>query len=384
MINKKRLLEEFLELCSIPSVSGSERKAADAIKQKLSDMGFEVYEDNAGESFGGDTGNIIATLKGEEGIEPVIFSAHMDSVESTEALKPVLENGVIRSDGTTILGADDKTGIAVSLEGIRSYLESGKPRGDIQCVFTVGEENGLNGSSNIDISRLLDGNMYVMDSGSPVCSIVLAAPSHKTMTFEIKGKASHAGMAPENGINSIACAARAINGIRWGRVDEETTCNAGVISGGKARNIVPDYCRVLAEARSHDKDKLEFLAGSITESFRNAVSEFGAELEYRVADEYFSFRFSLEDPVCQTAVRAAEKLGITPETEISGGGFDANYFNAKGIPAVALGTGYENCHTHEEQIREEDLYTSAMHVFCILEVLYEQREDKQDSPSFGF
>ncbi|MBQ9358219.1 MAG: M20/M25/M40 family metallo-hydrolase [Abditibacteriota bacterium] len=384
MINKERLLDDFLSFCLIPSVSGCERRIADAVTEKLEEMGFSVYEDGAGAKINGEAGNIIATLEGSKDIEPVIFSAHMDSVESTEDLKPVIVNGIISSDKSTILAADDKTGIAVSLEGIRSYLESGRPHGDIQCVFTVSEENGLNGSSNLDFSRLLKGFVYVMDSGSPVCSIVLAAPSQKTMTYEIIGKAAHAGMEPEAGINSIACAAAAINGVEWGRIDAETTCNAGVITGGRARNIVPDKCTVQAEARSHNRAKLEALSETITSSFRNACKRFGAELEYSEEDEYRGFSFDIDDPICRLAVKAARKLGVEPETEISGGGFDANKLNAAGIPAVALGTGYENCHTHEEFIREEDLFTSAMHVYCILETLYEESPDQLDATSFGF
>ncbi|MBO4547758.1 MAG: M20/M25/M40 family metallo-hydrolase [Abditibacteriota bacterium] len=377
MINKQRLLSEFLELCAVPSVSGDERAIADLVTAKLKQIGFQVYEDGAGEAIPAGAGNIIALLPGLPDIDPVIFSAHMDSVESTGDLKPVIEDGVIRSDGSTILGADDKTGIAVALEGIRSYLESGLPHGDIQCVFTVSEEVGLCGSVNLDTSRVVKGNMYVLDSGSPVCSMVLAAPSQNTMTYEVIGKAAHAGMAPETGVNSIACAAAAISRIKWGRLDIETTCNAGVIEGGKARNIVPDYCRVLAEARSHDPDKLAALTDSITGAFRAACAEFGAELRAAVQDEYRAFRFDPAEPICQTAIKAARRLGIEPEFEISGGGFDANCFNAKGIPAVALGTGYENCHTHDECIREEDLYTSAMQVRCILEVLYEESKGKQ-------
>ena len=185
MINKQRLLSEFLELCSVPSVSGDERRIADLVTAKLQQAGFSVYEDGAGRVIPAGAGNIIALLPGSPEIAPVIFSAHMDSVESTADLKPVIEDGVIKSDGSTILGADDKTGIAVALEGIRSYLESGMPHGDIQCVFTVSEEVGLCGSVNLDTSRIVPGNMYVLDSGSPVCSMVVAAPSQNTMTYEI-------------------------------------------------------------------------------------------------------------------------------------------------------------------------------------------------------
>lgn len=369
MINRKRLIDEFLELVGINSHSRNEREIADILKLKLTDLGFSVYEDNTGDKIGGNTGNLIAFRAGNPDIMPVILNAHIDTVEPTENINVIVEDGVIKTDGSTILGADDKAGVASILEGVRSYLESAKEHGDIQIVFTVSEEVGLEGANNLDYNKISDGMMFAFDSGKPVCCIVTAAPSHATMTFKIYGKACHAGMCPENGINAIVCAAKAIAGINVGRIDFETTANIGKISGGKMRNIVPDYVEVLAEARSRDDQKLKKQVAHMVDAFEIAAKEMGARLEYDVIDEYQAFKYDMSDDICQVALNATKRLGVQSEIEMSGGGFDANAFNKNGKRALVVGTGYENVHSPDEFITIEDLVMSANLAYSLIETV---------------
>ena len=257
MINRERILTEFFELVRTDSPTKSERFIANMLKNRLQDLGMSVTEDNAGEVIGGDCGNVLAYLKGTLPMAPIVlFSAHMDTVQPCLNIEPVLNDGLITSAGPTILGADDKSGIVPILEALRTVQEQAIPHGDIQVIFSVAEEGGLNGSKNIDKTQLKADFGFVLDSGGKPGEIILEAPGQDRINVTINGKAAHAGVEPENGISAIVVAAQAISRLQTGRIDDETTSNIGTIQGGRATNIVADRVEVTCETRSRNLGKL--------------------------------------------------------------------------------------------------------------------------------
>ncbi|MDR1038940.1 MAG: M20/M25/M40 family metallo-hydrolase, partial [Deltaproteobacteria bacterium] len=253
-----QIIEEFLELVSIPVFSFRERLLADALMAKLRDLGMDFYEDDAAGKIGGDTGNIIARLPGAPGLPAVLFSAHMDRVANPGTIVPDVRESEDRivSGGDTILAADDVSGIVAILDGVRRAKASGKPCGDVECAFSVAEEVGLLGALHMDTSRFRAKTAYVLDVEGPLGTIVRGAPTQYTFKVKITGRASHAGMAPEKGVNAINVGAQALAGLREGRISPVTTANFGVICGGKATNIVCDLLVIEGEARSHDEGEL--------------------------------------------------------------------------------------------------------------------------------
>ena len=367
MINKERLLAEFLELVQIDSPTGSEKQIADSLKTRLGALGFEVSEDKAGEILGGNCGNVYGYLKGNILQAPILLlSAHMDTVQPGTGIKPVLKQGVITSVGNTILGADDKSGIAPIMEALRTVKEQAIPHGDIQVVFCIAEEGGVNGSRNLDRVRLKADLGYVLDSGGKPGEIILEAPGQDRLKVTFKGKASHAGVAPEEGINAILAAAKAIASVRQGRIDEETTANVGTIHGGRATNIIADTVEITAESRSRNLAKMEQQTAYMCETFKRCAEELGAEAILELRRAYDPYVISKEAKVSLLAAEAAKKAGFTPVFRSSGGGSDANHLNCYGIPCAVLGTGMKKSHTFEEFIEEEDLYNSARLVLEII------------------
>ncbi len=357
MVNRDRLLRTFLDLVEINSPSRAERPVADYLRPKLEEMGFDVIEDNAGNVIGGNCGNLIATREGESGAGTSIFlAAHMDTVQPTEGLQPVVtEDGVVKSDGKTILGADDKAGIAAILEAAQVAIEKNVPFKRLQILFTIAEEIGLMGAKEIDPSALKSGVGYVLDTEKPVAGVVISAPTHVNFLVTIIGKAAHAGIHPEAGVSAILAASNAISRMKLGRIDEETTANIGVIHGGKARNIIPDEVVIRAEARSRNDAKLKAQVEHMKSTFIEAAKEIGAKAEMEVVQEYTTYRWTADDPPVKLAQAAGRSIGIDVELVHGGGGSDANIFNEKGVPAVVIGVGYEGAHTREEHISIDDL-----------------------------
>ncbi|MGH9903269.1 MAG: M20/M25/M40 family metallo-hydrolase, partial [Pyrinomonadaceae bacterium] len=268
MINQERIKNLLLELVRIDSVSRREREVAERVRAYCEELGAEVEIDDAGEKVGGNTGNVIARFRGTiPDAEPIMMSAHMDTVVPGEGVKPVVEGDIIRSDGTTVLGGDDKSGIAVILETIRCLKEQNIPHTDIEAVFSICEEVGLLGAKHVDVSRLRSKYGLVFDSDDPGF-LFTKGPSADHMEFKIHGLESHAGVAPESGISAIRIAAEAIAGMKLGRIDEETTANIGVIEGGKATNIVTNLVTVRGEARSLSDEKLEAQTLHMLKCFR--------------------------------------------------------------------------------------------------------------------
>lgn len=368
-VNEERMLAEFKELVAVPCHGLKERQVFLLLKSKLEYLGFKVEEDFAGEKLGGETGNLWAYLAGtKKNAVRLLLTAHMDGVEPCGGTTVIEKDGCLFSDGTTILGADDKSGVAAILEGLRLYLASGKAHGDIQVLFTIAEEGGLNGSRCLDASRLRSDLAYALDDGGDPGEIVIGAPGQYQYKIDIYGKKAHGGVEPEKGINAIMVAAKALSGVkRYGRIDSETTVNIGLIAGGCATNIVPDLVTIAGDARSRDAAKLEAIRDEVVGSIIRSVILQGAKGEASVEHKYNAYKLKEESPVVKLAQKACAIALVRPYTALSGGGSDANFINGYGIPCAVLGTGMKKVHTTEEYIRKEDLFNSARIVYGLIE-----------------
>ncbi len=359
MANRERLVQEFLELVQIDSPSGQERQIADVLKTKLAELGFNVYEDNAGGQVGATAGNIIASLPGNNNGPIMMLSAHMDTVEPGRGVKPVINDGIITSEGDTVLGGDDKAGIAAILEAVRLIKEKNIKHGGLEVVFTIWEEGGLKGAKSLDYSRIKSKMGLVLDSDGEPGSIITTAPSQNSIKAVIKGKAAHAGQCPEKGINAIQVASRAVAAMNIGRIDEETTANIGIIRGGKAINIVPDDTYIEGEARSLKPEKLAAQTKHMCDILQREADAAGAQIKIDVEKEYDPISLNSSDPIVKFCVEASKNLGCRPVLGSTGGGSDANIFNGKGIACVNLGIGMNKAHTTEEYIEIDHMCKAA-------------------------
>lgn len=372
MIDAERVKQRFLELVAINSPSRSERGVAEYVKAKLVSLGFEVEEDDSGSKIDGNAGNVIAFLKGtDEAATPIFFSCHMDTVEPTDKINLVFEGDTIKTDHSTILGADDKAGIASVLEGIADVLERKAPRGDIQVLFSICEEQGLRGARELDHSKIKGKMGYVLDTERPVAGITMSAPTHDGISVVIHGTASHAGIAPEKGISAIVAASNAISKMRLGRIDAETSANIGKIEGGKSRNIIPDLVTIGAEARSRNNAKLDEQVAHMKAVFEEEAAKIGAKAVFTSTRQYSTYRWTTDDAVVKLAIAASKKIGVEPAFLEGGGGSDANIYNSVGIPAVVIGTGYSGAHSVTEEITVGELARSAEFVAALIECAVE-------------
>ncbi len=372
MTPQERLLQGFCDLVRIHSPSGAEDHMVSVLKKTLQDLGCtDISEDTAGAAFGGTSHNLYAFFPGNAPqtahIPTLMFSAHMDCVPPCENIEPHIENGVITSKGDTILSADDKSGIIAILEGLRRIKEQGITHGSLQIIFTVCEEKGIKGSRHMDKSKIKADFGYVLDCGGAPGTIVYGAPGISEFTIKITGKAAHAGLAPETGLNAIMVAAKALSTFPQGRKDAQTTANVGTITGGTATNIVADYAQVVCEARSLDPVALQAISAEIAQCFNNAAQEYGAHIHIDLQDNYDSFLLDTHSPVMQLAQQAALRAGLQVRLETSGGGSDANNFNAYGLPTVPLGTGMSKVHTTEEYITVQHLEQSCALVMALIQ-----------------
>ena len=370
MINEKRLVECFMKLVRIDSVSREERDLADFLIEKLEGLGLEVIVDQAGEEIKANTGNIIARLNGniKEAV-PIMFAAHMDTVVPGKNIEPILSGEKIVSNGKTILGADDNAGIAALLEALHLIKENNISCGDIEIVFTVCEEVGLLGAKNLNISPLSSQMSFVLDSGGKVGQIITTAPSQNSLEFIIYGKSAHAGANPEEGINAIQVTGFALSRMKLGRIDEETTANIGIISGGRATNIVPDEVTLKGEVRSRNEEKLEKYTEQLKKITEDTAQEFKAKADIKIDRKYYCYNLSPQERVVKIAVKAAEDMGLQPLLCPSGGGSDANIFNKKGIPSVVLAIGMEKVHTIDEYILVKNLKNTAEYILSIINTI---------------
>ncbi|MFU0828552.1 MAG: M20-dimer domain-containing protein [Lachnoclostridium sp.] len=356
MINKKRLTEEFIRLVSIDSLSFKEREMADILKKYLTDLGFMVAEDKAYEYYGGNAGNIYGFLQGNIEGDPVLFSAHMDTVEPGYGKKAIIhEDGRITSDGTTVLGADDLSGIVAILEAVRTIKEKGLPHRSIEVLFTIAEEAYIRGSEVFDYSKIQAKEAYVLDLSGPVGMAALKAPTLISFTAVFKGKAAHAGFAPEEGIHAVSVAAKAITAIRQGRIDEETTVNIGTIKGGIARNIVPENCILEGEVRSlrHDKSLAE--VEKIRKIFKETADKAGAGLEFETSFGCIAYEVDINHPVVRRFEKVCRDLGYKTTYVSTFGGSDNNNFARHGITGIVLACGMNQVHSCKEYTHVEEL-----------------------------
>ncbi|MFP4481619.1 MAG: M20/M25/M40 family metallo-hydrolase [Thermovirgaceae bacterium] len=360
MINEKRLLDNFLELVKIKAPSFEEKPLAEVLQGLLSRRGLDVIIDASMEETGSNTGNVIAWLEPSPGrTDWVAFSAHMDTVFLDREVSPRVKDKVVTSDGQTILGADDRAGIAVALEALEVLLEKGMSHPGIELVFSVAEEQGLVGAKALNRQDLKADRAFVLDSSMDPGHIIIAAPTQYKLFWTVHGKASHAGVAPEEGVSAILAAAAGIVQVPQGRIDEGTTANIGVIKGGKATNIVCDRVDIQAEGRSLDESKARDQVETMSRAMRDGVEGKGAWLEESRELSYPGFRMDKSDPVVASAVEAVRRCGLEPKLVSAGGGSDANILNGKGLPAVNLALGMEKVHTVEERIAAHDLVKAA-------------------------
>lgn len=374
MIEKERMTEHVMDLIRIDSLSKKEKDVALRLQKDMEDLGAECFYDDAGEKVNGNVGNLIVKLEGNKSDAlPFFLSAHMDTVGPGEGIKPSIEDGIMKSDGTTILGSDDKSGVAIIVETIRALKDNGIPHGDIEIAFTICEEIGLLGAKHIDISKFKAKHGIVLDSSTPD-RLVLRCPSAERMEFIVHGLEAHSGLCPEKGISAIQIASEAISKMRLGRIDDITTANIGVIHGGRATNIIPNHVRVVGEARSHSEETLKEQVDHMRGCFSDAVSKNEVTIHDDLSIEGITYIAKLDEYIERSYDRmdvdvkclpvilvetAVKNLGHTIERHTSGGGCDANYFNGMGIECVNLGTGMYELHTVNEYLVMEEFFRSA-------------------------
>ena len=345
MINESRLLDTFLALVRIDSPSGEEAAISHELANRLERLGLEVSQDSIH--------NVVARLPGQG--KPLLLAAHMDTVMPGRSVKPVVCDGVVRSDGSTILAADDKSGIAVILEVLHIVSELGVAHPPLEVLVTVQEETGLNGVKALDTSCLKSRIGLSFDAGDAPGTIIVSAPTHNLVSAVVHGKAAHAGSEPEAGVNAILVAAEAITSMPIGRIDSETTANIGVIKGGLARNIVPDRVELLGETRSRQMAKLDAQTEKMVQALQSAAERHGARVDVDVQRAYEGYQLSENDAVVSLLMAACRAVGVEPLLVPSGGGSDANILNARGIRIVNLSTGMAAVHTVEEHVAVQDM-----------------------------
>ena len=383
MINEKRMAETFMDLVRIDSVSREERRLALYLQDLLRSLGAQTVFDNSAAQTGSDTGNLIARFKGHSTASPLLFSAHMDTVEPGRGISPILQNGRITSDGTTILGADDKSALAIFIEMLRVLKESGRPYPPLEFVFSTCEEIGLLGAKHLDWSLISARHGYVLDTRDPG-GLVTRAPSANRLKITVVGRDAHAGSTPEKGINAIWVAARAIATLELGRVDAETTCNLGVIHGGDATNIVPKQVEVDGEVRSHDEGKLETVTQRMIDAFQQAAARYpdrgNDDRPYVTVDVHPDFkRTHIPDDhaVVRMAFKAAERLNRSISLQVAGGGSDANVYFQKGIFTGVLGTGMTDVHSVREYVELQDMVRACEMALELTALYHEDAEQYQ-------
>ena len=358
----------FVELAGVPSPPGEERAVADRVIDYLRGLALLVDEDDAGARIESTIGNLYSRIEPNGGGTPLFFCAHLDTVPPEGPLQPVVEDGVVRNAGGTILGADNKSAVAAMLEATRRVVAENRPHGGIELLFTPKEEVGLRGAAAFDHERLNARVGYVYDHAGPVGEVILGAPFQCKLDVAFHGRAAHSGMYPEEGRSAIAAAARAIADLRLGRLDDETTANVGSIRGGSARNIVPERCFFEAEARCHDERKLAELVEEMLETITFAGQLAECDVETQVDPSARGYRFKRDDEPVRLAAAAFDLVGVQPSYGLSGGGADANVFNERGLQCLNLANGMTDIHTPDERIAIADLERMVDVTLALVEV----------------
>jgi tripeptide aminopeptidase len=348
------LRDLFVHLAGIRSPSLEEREMADAVKDFVRGVGLEAFEDASAALTGGDCGNLIVRLPGRGEGTPIALCAHLDTVPLDRAPTVIVENGVVRTDGETILGADDKAAVAPLLLVLRDLAQE-PPAVDVEFVFTAAEEIGLQGAKALDPASVAAAAVFVFDSEGEPGTVIAAAPTLKAIAAEFRGVAAHAGIEPQRGRSAIVAAARALATMDLGRIDDETTANAGLIEGGSAVNVVAERCVVRAEARGRDEQKLAAQVAGMVEAITVAAAETGVDVEIEVEEQFHGYAHAVDALPLRIADGALADAGLEARHISSGGGSDANVFNARSLPSLTLGVGFERVHSPHECIRLERL-----------------------------
>ena len=350
------MLDLLLELCAIPSPPGRERAVTDRMLRELDALGLPWEEDDTGPQSGSDAGNVLVRLPASAPGTPLFLCAHLDTVPPDGPLAPVLgEDGIVRNEGGTILGADNKAAVVVMLDAVRRVRDEALPHAGIELLLTQSEEIGLLGAYAFDHTRLQAALGYVFDQAAPIGEVILGAPSACAIEARFRGRAAHAGMHAGDGRSAIAAAARAIADLRLGQLDPQTTANVGMIEGGTARNIVPEWCSIVAEARSRDEPTLTAVVQEMLDAFAFAASVSECTVETSVQRQYRAYSFREGDEAVRLAVAGLRAAGVEPTFAFSGGAADANVFNERGLPCVNLANGMTDIHTPAEHIAAADL-----------------------------
>lgn len=357
--NKERMYKELVELMQIDVSSGQEAELAEYLVEKLEKMGFSVTRDEAGETFGGVCGNVFAVREGERG-ETVCFCSHMDRVPGGIGIRPVEENGILKSSGDTILAADDLSGVAAILEGVRQAIESGEKLPKLELLFTVGEEAGLYGAKAFDLRKLESKMIYVLDSPGRIGRIVNGAPGRALLEAQVFGKAAHAGNEPEKGIDAAKIMAEMLATMKTGRLDENTTSNFSNLwtKTAKAMNVVCDHAILRGEMRSRSGEKLDQYEAYFKAHCQEIAEKRGAKVKFMRENTFLPFYVPEEARIIRIARKALEDMGIEVQINAGGGGMDANIFNQQGVECVGIATGYFKNHTTEEYLHLDDFYRS--------------------------
>jgi len=353
VIDQDRLVKQFMDFVQIDSPSFAEAPFVLALGKELKALGLAVENDRTGQN---GAGNLFSELPGtDRGLPPILLCMHTDTVEPGRGIKPRLEDGQIRSAGTTILGADNKSAVAATLEAIR-WLQASRPaHGDLEFLFTWGEERGHQGARVFDVSRLHARIGFVPDGGGPLGTIITQAPYYDSVRATFVGKAAHAGLAPESGISAIVMASKAISRMTLGRIAEGTTANLGKISGGAGRNIVPEKVEIEGEARSLVLEQLETQVKKMQAAMEEAAREVGGQVQVEVKREYDGFHIGDDDASVRIAQRASRTVGLIPTIASTNGGSDGNDLNAQGIRTIVLGMGGRDYHSTQESISVSEL-----------------------------
>lgn len=363
-VQRDRVVQEFIELCRIDSPARDEAAIAVVLEQRLRALGLEVRNDGRGPS----TGNLIGRLPATGPGQSILLTAHMDTVEPGRGVQPCVIDDVVCSDGlSTILGADCKAGVVAILEGLRVLRETGAPHPLIEIVITWGEELGHLGARELEFSEFEAKLGFCLDALCPVGIIVNQAPGYDRIRAVFKGRGAHAGVEPELGISAIVAAAHAISAMKLGRIDAETTANIGLIRGGTVRNAVPSEAVVEGEARSRNTGKLAAQVEHLRGCFEAGARAAGAEVEVEVEHTFLAYQIDLAAPVARLALAAGRRAGLAPTFAATGGGSDANNFNAAGLPMVVLGIGCSGAHTVNERIATSELEALARYVVALVE-----------------
>ena len=351
---KQKIITTFLDLVKIPSESGNEKEVKEYIVNRLQKLPLQIVEDEASNYVDGNCGNLIVHLEGEG--KPIVFDAHMDCVQPCNEIEPIIENGVIKSRGNTILGGDDKIGVANMICLLEKIVEQNIVHPPITCIFSVCEEDGLKGVKNLDFSYIpLDSYIYVLDGEGTIGSVTTKTPFGCKGILKVMGKEAHAGVCPEKGVNAFLVASHAVNQLNIGRISENLTCNIGKVYGGTARNVVMGEVTMEFEARGFSKSEVETLIDRIIKIFEDSCTKMNATFTSEISFGTPGYELYSSDKILKQLRTICKSLGYLYKEEKCGGGSNANVYINRGYTAVCLGVNMKDVHSVNESVDIQDM-----------------------------